>query len=290
MNNGVNTNTTNTNTEATNITVPTTEATTPSTPPVTSPSPETKVEKPKKKSHMTPFLVFIIVILIAYIVYATQDHNSTIEKLKYECSPVKAGEEEKLDLNSTIVQDLYNKVKTNIREDLSSVELNDSMKLYLAYRQIAPDKFYDSNCNLFDENAMEPYTCQVTSTFTPRAFKEETMQLELKKLFGEKTEIANANVQIGKNCMGGFQYIAARGEYVEGYCANHFTTSFKVTKELTEAISTGNAITLKEEVKYSGTESTTPPDYLKSGTYIYTFKLDTNYNYIYVSKEYQEKY
>lgn len=251
---------------------------------------EQVAKKPKKKLNFTPFLIIIILGLIGYIVYSSKSHNSEIEKIKYECSPIKAGEEVKLDLNSTLVTDLYNKIKTNIREDLSLMELNDTMKLYLAYRQIPPDKFYDSNCNLFDDSAMEPYTCQETSLFMPRAFKEETLQLEVKKLFGEKTVIPNANVQIGKNCMGGYEYIEKRGEYVEGFCSEHFTTTFKAEKKLVEAISTGNAITLKEDVKYIGNESTTVPEYLKSGTYVHTFKLDTNYNYVYVSKEYQEKY
>ena len=31
------------------------------------------------------------------------------------------------------------------------------------------------------------------------------------------------------------------------------------------------------------------PDYLKSGTYYYTFRLDMNYNYILVSKEIEQK-
>ena len=32
------------------------------------------------------------------------------------------------------------------------------------------------------------------------------------------------------------------------------------------------------------------PDYLKSGDYLYTFRLDMNYNYVLVSKIYDDKY
>ena len=39
-------------------------------------------------------------------------------------------------------------------------------------------------------------------------------------------------------------------------------------------------------VKYSGAEGKEYPDKFKNGTYKYTFKLDVNYNYIYISKEY----
>ena len=40
-----------------------------------------------------------------------------------------------------------------------------------------------------------------------------------------------------------------------------------------------------ENVKYYGSEGQKLPEKLVSGTYIYTFKLDTNYNYVYKSKE-----
>ena len=49
------------------------------------------------------------------------------------------------------------------------------MKLYLAYRQILETEKYDSNCNLFSQTSMEPYTCEVSTLFVPKAFKEETL-------------------------------------------------------------------------------------------------------------------
>ena len=210
--------------------------------------------------------------------------------MKYNCTPITAKEETKLDLNSTIVTELYSKVQTTIREDIANPNFDDTMKLYLAYRQIKEKDKYDSNCNLFNNNLMEPYTCEVSTKFVPKAFKEETLKHEIKKMYGEETNIELKNIQLGKSCVVGYQYIKERGEFVEGYCNQKTATSFKVTKKLLEATSTKNTIILKEDVKYHENEKMNLPEYLKSGTYIYTFRLDMNYNYVLVSKTYENKY
>lgn len=253
------------------------------------PPPPKKEKTKKKKNYLARFFFFIIVILGAYVFYLINVHQLEIAKLNEACTPVSTTKETKeLDLDSTIVQDLYSKVSTNIREDIISTTLDDKMKLYLAYRQIPSKKMYESNCNLFSNTSMEPYTCIESLTFVPKAFKEETLQVELKKLFGEQTNIANANIQLGSSCIGGYQYIVQRGEYVEGYCQNESYTQYKATKKLVKATSKQSIITLTEEVQYKGTETEAPPEHLKSGTYIYTFKLDTNYNYVYISKELEQ--
>ena len=243
----------------------------------------------KKKNTLAIFLMLIILILGGYIVYMNQLHQQQLYQKEIECTPVSTKNGTKnLPLNSTIVKDLYAKVLTNIREDLALTELNDSMKRYLAYRQIPQDKIYESGCNLFSSTKMEPYTCQETSTFNPHAFKEETLQLELKKLFGEKTNIPNENIQLGTNCIGGYQYIEERGEYVQGFCNEIKAPLYSVTKKLVKATSTESTITLNEEVKYRSGQGLELPENLKSGTYIYTFQLDTNYNYVYTGKTLQQ--
>ncbi len=251
-----------------------------------------KTTKVKKRKSIVPFFLLITIILVGYIVYSSKTYKAQIENLNYNCTPILPSKEEiKLDLNSTLVEDLYSKVYTTIREDLAQVEFNDNMKLYLAYRQILEKDKYDSNCNLFSNTSMEPYTCQVSTEFIPKAFKEETLEKEVKKLFGEKTSIPFGNIQLGQaSCIGGYQYIAARGEFVQGICSKNTATSFKVEKTLKEATSTLNTIILKEEVKYHENEKMELPSYLKSGIYYYTFRLDMNYNYVLVSKTYESKY
>ena len=135
---------------------------------------------------------------------------------------------------------------------------------------------------------MEPYTCG--QGFTPKAFKVEDLEHEIKVLFGEETNIPLANVKLQNNCIGGYAYIPERGEFVEGKCDVNTATSFKADKKLKEAWTNRNTVTLVEEVKYIESEKMELPDYLKSGTYYYTFRLDMNYNYVLISKTYESKY
>lgn len=245
----------------------------------------------KKKSKLVPFLLLIIIGLGGYLLFVTKDYRNQIDKMKYNCTPITSYKEEKeIDINSTIVQDLYKKVRTSIREDVAQPTWDDNMKLYLAYRQITEHDKYDSNCNMFDSSRMEPYTCVESSTFIPKAFKASLLQLELKKLFGEDNFIQLNNIKLVNACIGGYQYIPERGEYVQGVCNTQTATSFKVDKQLSKAISYRNTIILTENVKYHANERMILPDYLKSGEYIYTFRLDMNYNYVLISKTYNDKY
>ena len=245
-----------------------------------------KVKQKKPKNKLASFLLFIVVLLGAACGGLWYYHQQQMNLMRVKCTPVStSGEAKELDLNSTIVKDLYGKVSTTIREDLAETELNDQMKLYLAFRQIANSDLYESNCNKFSSISMEPFKCEVTATFTPKAFKEDIIQVELKKLFGDDTNIAHQNVQLGNTCIGGYQYISERGEYVQGQCGSTNATLYRVEKELIGATSTESTIVLTEKVKYYGAESLKLPDRLVSGTYKYTFRLDMNYNYIYISKE-----
>ena len=250
--------------------------------------------KPKKTVNILPILLVIIIALIGYIVYMNNSNQKDMINLRYNCTPVNASKEEKeLDLNSTLVKDLYGKVETNVREDLANPNFDDNMRLYLAYRQIKDKDKYDSNCNLFLPGAMEPYTCEESTRFNPTAFKAETLQDEVKKLFGEETNIPLKNIQLGSTCIVGYQYIANRGdngEFVEGYCDKQIATSFKANKTLIKATTTRNTIVLTEEVKYIESEKQQLPDTLVSGIYKYTFRLDMNYNYVLVSKTFESKY
>ena len=248
-------------------------------------------ESPKKRKSFTPILLIIIIGLVAYILYSNKNFKSKIESLKYNCTPVTSYKEAKeLDIDSTLVKDLYSKVKTTIREDIAQPEWNDTMKLYLAYRQIPDSEKYESNCNMFDASKMEPYICDMSKSFTPKAFKVSALELELKKLYGEETQIELNNIKLSNACIGGYQYIPEREEYVQGFCEQQTATSFKVDKTLKKAETYRNTIVLTENVKYHANEKMNLPEYLKNGDYIYTFRLDMNYNYVLISKIYDDKY
>lgn len=260
-------------------------------PPIVNNGNEKQAPSPKKRGGgMIVFLILIIFVLGFYIYYSSKNYETTLKKIKFSCSPITGNSKKELNIDSTLVKDLYSKVVTNIREDLAQPQFNDEMKLYLAYRQILDRDKYESNCNLFSLTSMEPYTCEVSTNFVPKAFKEETLLHQINKLFGENTNITLQNIQLGTSCIVGYQYIQERGEFVEGICNQHIATSYNVTKKLIEATSIGSTIILTEEVKYHANEKLPLPEYLKSGIYKYTFKLDMNYNYIFVNKVYEEKY
>lgn len=258
-----------------------------------------KPENGKKKKRKNPssgggglsFLLFLVVVgLGVYAFYSNNLYKANLEHLKYNCTPVTSYKEEKqLPLDSTIVIELYDKVKTSIREDYAQPVFNDNMKLYLAFRQIPEHKYYESNCNMFKVTTMEPYKCDAR-VFTPKAFKVEDLEHEIRVLFGEETNIPLGNIKLQNSCIGGYAYIPERGEYVEGKCDKQIAVSYKVDKKLIDAYTTRNTITLVEDVRYIESEKLKLPDYLKSGTYYYTFRLDMNYNYVLINKTYESKY
>lgn len=253
-------------------------------------APPVKV-KPKK-SALAPFLFLAVLIMGGYIYYAQTTHASVVNSLRGSCAiPNSPSGEVKLDVNSTLVQSLYHKVATNIREDLAEPNFNNSMKLYLAYRLISDsDKNDTNNCNFFDTQKMEPYTCEVSTKFVPKTIQVELMQLKIKELFGEQNNVELGNIQLGNSCIVGYEYIPDRGQFVQGYCDRDNAVFFTVDKTVTEAVRNHNKIVITEEVKYHEGEKLSVPEYLKSGLYYYTFQLDSNNNYIFVSKTYSSKY
>jgi len=263
-------------------------------PPATNPdgTPVTVQEVPQQGGSFFKILVVLAVIVLAgYIVYTNRSYQAQINNLKFACTPVTTNtKEEQLPLDSTLVQSLYAKVKTTIKEDYAHTEWDNKMKLYLAYRQIPVNEKYPSNCNMFNATQMEPFICEVSPTFVPQAFKVETLELEFKKLFGEETPFQLDDVKLDRGCVGGYQYIPERQEFVQGTCPQQSVTPIKVDKKLKEARSYRNTIILVEDVKYTGSDKTEIPSYLKNGTYFYTFRLDMNYNFVFVSKTYEDLY
>ena len=246
--------------------------------------------KPKKKKNIIARLFFLVIIgLSGYIVFQNKLYTEFRIKSEARCTPVSTLKEEKeLDVNSIFIQDLYKKIKTSIVEDMVESSFNLRMKLYLAYRQIPQASFFKSTCDGFDPAYMVPYTCD-NNNFEPFVFRKEDLKIQFEKLFGEDEYFEYGNIQIGNGCIGGYEYVESRGEYVQGTCKESTTTTYKVKKELKKAISKQSTIYLTEDVRYSASQASSLPEHLKNGTYIHTFKLDKNYNYIYLGKHLEEE-
>ncbi len=245
--------------------------------------------KPKKKKKPLPIILILVIFIL--ILYIFMDYRKDLYLKNQECSPVSTTlKEVQLDINSSLIQTLYNGVKTNIFEDVASINFDDQMKIYLAFKNIPNSAFYESNCNLFSNADMSPLSCSNDTSFTPKAIKEETVSIMIKRMYGEKTNIAHQNIYLGDNfCLGGYQYIPERKEYVEGTCKTQKTTPLKVTKKLTEARSQNKYIYLYEDVDYIIPKEETAYEHLVDGTYIHKFQLDQNYHYIYLGKSLEQK-
>lgn len=240
----------------------------------------------KVKNNATGFLLLVILCLGGACYFFNKQKNDTISYYKNVYSPINAGEEVKLDIDSALVLNLYNKVSTTVLEDMANPEFDDVLKRYLAYRNLATNEIYPSNCNLFKTSALKFYECD-DKTYIPKAFKADSLMLKYKELFGEEYMVDHGSIQLGDTCLGGFEYIAERKEYVQGKCNIKDKELVKVAKKIESATSTNNIIKINESVRYykAGGEV---PDTLKNGIYTYTFRLDRFYNYIFVKKELTE--
>ena len=245
-----------------------------------------QVVQPKKKSHVGLILsLFIILCLGGACFFLYQKWMDTENYYKNYYSPINSKEETKLDINSALVQDLYNQFKTNDVEDYYGKDLNsNTMKLYVALRNISYKDYIESNCNMFDNTSMQSITCP--DGFTPEAIDENLVKNELIKLYGENNNIELKNVQLGNSCLG-YQYIEGRKQFLLGKC-NASTIMVKAEKELLSATTTDKNIAIKEKVRYYST-NVKVPEYLKNGIYLYHFRLDNKYNYVFVNKEHTEE-
>lgn len=260
----------------------------PPPPPEVPAQPVSVTAAPKKKSHKAGAFIFLLLLVIVGMGgYIYLDYMK--DQAQGECSPLVSSDNtlRELNIDSSIVQELYDKVKTSVQEDVAYHNFDDTLKLYLASRQIPQSDIYDSNCNLYNESAMSNFSCATATDYVPKAFKEETLQREVKKLFGESVEIPNQNIVLGNSCYGGYQYIAARGEYVQGYCGQIPTTIYQADKELISASVQGDTITLRERVRYYSAQGIDTSQF-QNGVYVYTFKLDNSYHYSYINRTIEE--
>ena len=247
-------------------------------------------KKKKKISSIIILLLFIIVLLSIYIYYLIKNNENSLINNNFMSSPVSNNKKGTiLDNNSTLVKDLYSKVSTNIKEDLANPLFDEKLKRYLAYRQIPISSIRSSTCNGFSNSKMDNFSCN-DNEFSPKAFKKEKLELEYKKLFGDNNNFYHTDIILNSDCIIGFQYVETRDEYVEGMCLSKNTTSFKKEAKILKATSYNNMIVIEEDVKYIKSNTGVLPDSLKNGTYKYIFKLNSNYNYILVKKEYVNKY
>ena len=152
----------------------------------------------KVRNNATVFLLLVIACLFGACYYFNKEKNDTINYYKNIYSPINTKEEVKLEVNSTLVLSLYNRVSTSVLEDIANPNFDDNLKRYLAYRNLSTDVIYSSNCNLFNVGSMKYFTCNDKS-YVPNAFKEESSEndfvlnnYEIAELFGQEENKNNS--------------------------------------------------------------------------------------------------
>ena len=240
----------------------------------------------KVSNKATPLLLIIILLLGGACYYWYKTDITRKAYCEHHYSPINSGDTVELELDSTLVVQLYNMVKTTAIEDFGNPNFDNNLKRYLAFRNLSHNSFYESNCNLFD-NSMANFDCVEDDSFRPDAFKDIDLANMLNVMFGENNGIDHQNITVGGTCLGGYEYIASRGEYVKGKCTRESLLTVSADKKLTKATSTGDKIYLTENVRYFTNNGQDNPESLKDGDYVYTFRLDENFNYIYESREYK---
>ena len=224
----------------------------------------------KVKNKATPILLLVILLFggAAYMQYT--QNQKLVNYYKNEYSPINSKSEKKLNLDSSLVKSLYNMVKTTGDEDYANPEFDNNLKRYLAYRNMPINNINTSLANQI-QNAINKFS---------------ELEISMDTMFGENHGIIHDNIQLGRECIGGFEYIESRGEYVQGNCTRKTANLVNVDKELVDAKSIESHIYLEEKVRYYPADNNEIPSYLHSGNYKYTFRLDRNYNYVYVNREY----
>lgn len=240
----------------------------------------------KVSNKATPLLLIVILLLAGACFYWYRTDASRRDYYENHYSPINSGDTIELELDSPLVTQLYTMVKTTATEDFGNPNFDNNLKRYLAYRNLSHNSFYESNCNLFD-NSMVNFACFEDDSFKPDAFKDSSLTNMLNIMFGVRHGIEHENITVGGTCLGGYEYIASRGEYVKGKCTRETLLTVSADKKLTKATSTGDKIYLEENVRYFTNNGQDNPESLKDGNYVYTFRLDENFNYIYESREFK---
>ena len=101
-------------------------------------SPNQEIKPPEKKSNSVVYLlIFIIVLLGGALFFISSSNSKIIENLKYSCSPVYETEKTELDVNSTLVQELYSKVKQH--KDAKKYKITTKNKLKNVLKNLEKD-------------------------------------------------------------------------------------------------------------------------------------------------------
>lgn len=257
----------------------------------------------KKNNGVVIFLIVVVVILLGYIGYMSfgkvTSKNETVSSDKERVdsgSKNTSTKEETLDVNSSLVQDLYNKVVLtgdsyykywfyNNSDNYQVSSASESSKMALVYHNLKKSDFttiqnttgINKNITLNNNN----YTLQESSStgFIPYERVEHTY----KELFGSSDTLNKSEpMRVGPYIIEYYIYDSTVNGYVDYLTVGGGTTGSFYHGEVINAKKTGDTIVITEKVDFSDNDDGTGK-ITSTTNYQYTFKLSGD-TYSFVSR------
>lgn len=264
----------------------------------------------KKKTNKGFIAVIIILVLllvgsIGFIVYdkllVTDSVSSEKSDVKDDNkSDVKDSKEKELDINSRLVQSLYNKVtiknsdwlyydkNTNfnvnsdgverIKMNLVGINLNDKNHNYIdcTDNNGIPANSSDGYFSVCSANK------QWQASDLQSGYSRSYIESVYKDLFGSDVKLDKTQpIYIGQFSCEAYHYVESLDQYVRYLAECGGATCNQITTKLTKAVKNSNEIKIYESFEDIGCGSEDPK---KNYTYVYTFELDEDGMYNFVSR------
>ncbi len=254
-----------------------------------------------KKGLLVGFLLVLLLLIaaVSYIVYdkvLTPSQNNVVEDEDSAEDERKEEGEVSLDIQSDLVQNLYNTFReTRDCTSFSSMKdftSNDESKLYLAYQQIPQGDMLEMNCSrltLFysdsghycgqsmNQGMLDNMSDPNSSAFQEAIKSNSTVTVsrtlldqKVRELFGENVSIAPQNFKAG---IGPMMMYDANQDLYAFYNVNAGGECSLGTQELTGAVQKGDEIRITSFITY-------PVDLLKDSlevTYVLTWEESTKH-------------
>ncbi len=275
------------------------------------------VEEKKKSGSVvvTIFLILIIVGLIFYICYdkgliLKQENKKNSEETKEEVEKEEEKEEE-LDIHSSLVQELYNKVADESDEvspfhftpyvygdndgleDFTSNGGNEIIKMKLVRKNLRKSDEDIIDCSKVpDKLESDPTYSSYCSypDFQAYGYKRKTIERVYKDLFGNDSKLDTSIDLLNDSSFmvaDKFVYINSIDMYAEYVIESGGMLGGSGYKtKLSKATKKGNRVDIYETVEFYGLEenNTTDMKLQDTFTFVYTFEQESSGNYKFVSR------
>lgn len=269
----------------------------------------------KKKGKGLICLVIILILMVlglgGYILYDKGIILKEKEEPKVEKKEVKKETKEELDIDSRLVQHLYSMVSQDFENNIGNALFNWEFNINNTNAASDSDEYTYNGKNglvsLVARNLSDEYTINIDEKEMPKVKGKDRMRFENMHYFYSKGYIENIYKQIfgddakldtskeipmdGITCY----YLVYDQEtdnyYPEGIeCGSPATCGQGVKKaKLLKAIKTANEIKLYQNIDYTSGGCIDNKEETNNYNYIYTFKLDNDGMYKFVSRKKEEK-